>query len=39
MLVFAPKWMELETKIFLCVVIQIQKDEHGMYSFRSGYWL
>jgi hypothetical protein len=32
---FAGKWMELEN-VFLSVVIQNQKDMHGMYSCISG---
>ena len=34
---FAGKWVELEKKIILNEVTQTQKDEHGMYSFVSGY--
>lgn len=30
--------MELEKDI-LSELIQSQKDEHGVYSFISGYWL
>lgn len=34
---FAGKWIELEKKIILSDVTQIQKDIHGMYSLISGY--
>ena len=34
---FAVKWMELEN-IILSAVTQTQKDMHGMYSLKSGYY-
>jgi hypothetical protein len=33
----AGKWVELE-KIILSEVTHTQKNKHGMYSLRSGYW-
>ena len=32
---FDSKWMELEKKIILSEVTQIQKDKHGTYSIIS----
>lgn len=34
---FTGKWVELEKKIILTQVTQIQKDKHVMYSFISSY--
>ena len=34
---FSGKWMELEKKIILNEVTQIQKDKYGMYSLISRY--